>query len=387
MAVAVVLISLNMRAALTAVGPLVGRIQSDLQMGEAMAGILTTLPVLMYAVGAPCTKWLVRKVGAWTTMLAGLGLLSVGLIVRSLGEISALLAGVLMVGLGISAFNVLLPALIRACFPERIGLMTGFYSAGMSISAALGAGLSVTVAVQLGYGWPTGLGVWVVLAVVGILAWLFQKRAVPEELFTQPVKAVESGKKEQLPVIRSKKAWAVALFMGLQSMLFYVFVAWLSTILQAKGMSEVSSGYMSSVFQLVTIPASFLMPILMSKFTNQSRFAQVVSGSYVVALLLLIFCQSFWAVAAATVLCAMCSGSVVSLAMAFISRRASTADRAMQLSAMAQGIGYTIAAVGPYVLGKFFEIYGSWEIASIGLVVIAVGLFAVSAPAARDDKI
>jgi len=383
--VAVIIISLNLRAALTAVGPLVGRIQADLQIGEAMAGILTTLPVLMYAVGAPCAKWIVKKLGAWTTMLAGLALLCVGLVVRSLGAAGALLGGVILVGLGISALNVLLPALIRVCFPERIGLMTGLYSTGMSISAALGAGLSIPIAVQLGLGWPFALRMWVVLAAAALLVWLLQRETVPTSLFAQPEKSAEDEK--LTPLLRSGKAWAVALFMGLQSMLFYVFVAWLSTILQAKGLSEAGAGYISSVFQLVTIPASFLVPILASRSRNQSRFAQIISGGYVVALLLLLVGRGFPMIVLAVILCALCSGSVVSLAMAFISRRASTPARAIQLSAMAQGIGYAIASVGPYLLGKFFEIYGSWQIASIGLLVIAGCLFVVSGPAASEEKI
>lgn len=385
LAAAVIIISLNLRAALTAVGPLVGRIQADLQIGEATAGILTTLPVLMYAVGAPCTRWIVKKLGAWNTMLAGLALLCVGLVVRSLGAAGALLGGVILVGLGISALNVLLPALIRVCFPEQIGLMTGFYSTGMSISAALGAGLSIPIAVQMGLGWPFALRIWVVLAVAALLVWLLQRGAVPTSLFSQPEKSAEDEK--LTPLLRSGKAWAVALFMGLQSMLFYVFVAWLSTILQAKGLSEVGAGYLSSVFQLVTIPASFLVPILASRSRNQSRFAQIISGGYVVALVLLCVGRGLPLIILAVALCALCSGSVVSLAMAFISRRASTPGRSIQLSAMAQGIGYAIASVGPYLLGKFFEVYGSWQIASVGLLVIAGCLFLVSGPAASEEKI
>lgn len=385
LAAAVVIISLNLRAALTAVGPLVGRIQADLQIGEATAGILTTLPVLMYAVGAPCTRWIVKKLGAWTTMLAGLALLCIGLVVRSLGAAGALLGGVILVGLGISALNVLLPALIRVCFPEKIGLMTGLYSTGMSVSAALGAGLSIPIAVQLGFGWPAALGIWVILAGAALLVWLLQRGAVPASLFSPPEEPAEDEK--LTPILRSGKAWAVALFMGLQSMLFYVFVAWLSTILQAKGLSEAGAGYLSSVFQLVTIPASFLVPILASRSRKQSRFAQLISGGYVAALVLLLAGRGVPLIVLAVVLCALCSGSVVSLAMAFISRRASTPARAIQLSAMAQGIGYAIASVGPYLLGKFFEVYGSWQTASAGLLIIAGCLFAVSGPAASEEKI
>lgn len=385
LAAAVVVISLNLRAALTAVGPLVGRIQADLQIGEATAGVLTTLPVLMYAVGAPCTRWIVQKLGAWNTMLAGLALLCVGLVVRSLGAAGSLLGGVVLVGLGISALNVLLPALIRVCFPEKIGLMTGLYSTGMSVSAALGAGLSIPIAVQLGLGWPAALGVWVILAGAALLVWLPQRGAVPGTLFSPPAKTEEN--ENPTPILRSGKAWAVALFMGLQSMLFYVFVAWLSTILQAKGLSEAGAGYLSSVFQLVTIPASFLVPVLASGIRNQSRFARVIAGGYVGALALLLVGRGMPLVVLAVVLCALCSGSVVSLAMAFISRRASTPARAIQLSAMAQGIGYAIASAGPYLLGKFFEVYGSWQTASAGLLIIAGCLFAVSGPAASEEKI
>lgn len=372
-----------MRAAITVVGPLTSRIQSTAGLGEAMAGILTTIPLLMYAAGAAVVRKCANKYGPWETMLGGLVVLSVGLVVRSLGTVAGLLIGAVLVGLGISGLNILLPALIKACYPNSIGAMTGAYSLGMSVSAALGAAAAVPLAVKAGYGgWPFALRVWVVISVITAIAWATQKNALPDSLFGNPSAAVGTTS-----IYKSKKAWAVALFMGLQSMLFYVFVAWLSPIVMARGFNEATAGFMSSLFQVVTIPASFITPILAGKIRNSIRFSQFICGIYIAALLLLNLGRSFPIMVIAIVLCSYCSGSVVSLAFSFISRSAATASSAIQLSSMAQCIGYIIAAVGPFLLGRFFEIYGSWQIAFFAILIIAVCLFAVSGPAAGNEKV
>lgn len=381
LSVCVIIIALNMRAALTAVGPLVSLIQEELSLNAALAGILTTLPLLMFAAGAPCAQALARKVGAWTTMLFGLSLLSAGLVIRSSGGVVTLLLGVLVVGFGISMLNVLLPALIRALFPQHIGVMTSAYSTGMSIFAALGAALSVPLALQMQLGWRVALGVWLILSLSTLVVWLFQKKRVPVALFAEPTKEKTDS------LFRSRDAWCLAMFMGLQSMLYYVFVAWLPTILQAKGLDLVTAGYLSSLFQMISIPSTFVIPILASRSRNRGRFVQMVSGSYVLALLILWLSRSLPVIGLGIVVCGICSGAAVSLAMSLISRRAANSARSIRLSAMVQGLGYVIASIGPYLLGKIFDASGSWQIASVSLMVIAMLLFAFSYEAGKESLI
>ncbi len=242
--IAIVLIACNLRAAITGVGSLVGMIQRDLSLSSTVSGLITTIPLLAFAAVSPLASGLAQKRGLGKTLFAGFVVLAAGILVRSYLGTAGLFLGTVLVGGGIAVGNVLIPALIKGRFPQRVGSLTSLYTTAMAVFSGVAAGVSVPLANQVG--WRNTLAIWVVLAVLALIVWFPQRGVVLEH------KAQQGQHK---PLLKSGTAWWVSVYMGVQSLLFYSFVAWLPTILQAKGLSAETAGYFFSVYQLPVAPA------------------------------------------------------------------------------------------------------------------------------------
>ena len=263
--VGIVFIATNMRAPLTSVGPLVGIIRDDLQMSNTLAGMMTTLPLLAFAFFSPFVPKLSKRFGVELLILASIILLTIGIVLRSLSGIATLYIGIAVLGLAISICNVLLPSLIKREFPERIGVMTGVYSISMNIFGATASGISVPLAIGAGLGWQNALGIWAILSFVSFLVWAPQMRRRPGKATA----IQQQTEKHRVNLWRSSLAWQVTLFMGLQSMVFYVLIAWLPEILKHQGVAANQAGWMLSVMQLALLPITFIVPIIAGRMTNQ----------------------------------------------------------------------------------------------------------------------
>src|SRR5690625_1244980 len=153
----IVIAAINLRPAITSVGPLIGTIRDDLGLSNWSAGILTSLPLIAFAVLAPIVPKLGNRYTNNIIMLAGLIILFIGISIRSLSFVFFLFLGTLFAGLGIAICNVLLPAVIKDKFPAKVGLMTSIYSTTMGIFAATASGVSVPIASEAGFGWQGAL--------------------------------------------------------------------------------------------------------------------------------------------------------------------------------------------------------------------------------------
>src|SRR5215211_7171349 len=235
--VSIVLLAANLRSALTSVAPLIGQIRTDTGISSGVAGLLTTLPLLAFGVLSPVAPRLARRIGMERMLLASLLLLAVGILLRSAGAVAVLFLGTAVLGAAIVVGNVLLPALVKREFPERVGLMTSVYLTALGISGALAAGVSVPVAQLSGMGWRGSLALWALPAFLAAVAWVPQLRSrdQPENTSAQSSLGVSD-------LWRSALAWQVTLFMGLQSLTYYVTLTWLPEILQEDGISAARAG-------------------------------------------------------------------------------------------------------------------------------------------------
>jgi CP family cyanate transporter-like MFS transporter len=233
-----VLLAANLRPALTSVAPLIGQIRSNTEISNGVAGLLTTLPLLAFGVLSPVAPRLARWFGMERMLLVSMLVLAVGILLRSAGEVAALFVGTAILGAAIAVGNVLLPSLVKREFPERVGLMTSIYSAALGFSAAIAAGASFPIAQQTGIGWQASLALWALLALVAAAAWLPQIRSA------RPASASAETSQGVSGLWRSPLAWQVTLFMGLQSLAYYVVLTWLPEILQevVGGMSASLAG-------------------------------------------------------------------------------------------------------------------------------------------------
>lgn len=283
--IGIIFIAANLRAPLTSVGPIVGFIRDDLHISNTLAGMITTLPLLSFALFSQIVPKLARKFGVEMMILMSIIFLTLGIILRLLSGVAALYIGTAVLGLAISISNVLLPSLIKQEFPTRIGLMTGVYSISMNLLAAIASGLSVPIAIGLGIGWQGGLGIWGILSFVSILFWLPQIKHLNKETAAVRNKVVDS----QVNLWRSPLAWQVTLFMGLQSMVFYILIAWLPEILQQQGISSDQSGWLLSVMQLALLPFTFIVPIIAGRMKSQRSLVTIMSALLLAGTLGLIY--------------------------------------------------------------------------------------------------
>lgn len=377
----IIFIAMNMRAPLTSVGPLIGTIRDDLAISNTLAGLITTLPLLSFALLSPIAPKLARRFSTPIVLFGSLLLLIIGMTLRSLSGIGLLLIGTVILGLGISMCNVLMPSLIKESYPLKIGIMIGIYSVAMNLSGAIASGISVPLANQVSLGWKGSLGIWILLGLVALFVWIPQ-------LYRQSDQSVKTSafSEKQTNIWKSALAWQVTLFMGLQSMLFYVVVSWLPDILKFQGMSSDSAGWTLSIMQMALLPVTFIMPILAGRMKNQIFLVILTALFFIVGVGGLLSGNEsliiLWAI-----LIGIGCGSAFSLAMMMFGLRTRNARDAAELSGMAQSIGYLLAAVGPTLFGYLHDATNGWKVPLIALLVMTVLLLIFGLAASRDRLI
>ena len=375
--VGIVLLALNLRACITAVGPLVGEIRAGTGLSNTLIGLMTALPLLAFAAFSPLAPRLGRRWGMELILLVSLLVLTAGIALRSVPLVSMLFLGTALLGAAIALGNVLLPALIKRDFPAHIGLMTGLYSMLIGAGGALADGVSIPLAQGAGLGWRGSLFFWTLPAALTALLWLPLLRFRSRTTVSQARISAPRG------LWRSPLAWQVTLFMGLQSLTFYIAIAWFPVILQNEGLSATSAGWMLSLVQFVGVAGSFLTPLLAARMRGQRSLVAVniLLGllSYVGILsdtphLILLWC----------ICLGLAQGAYLSLALMFFILRTPDTRAASELSGMAQSIGYLLAAFGPLLFGWLHDLTQAWTIPLLALMLITLALFAVGMGAGRD---
>lgn len=356
--IGILLIGANLRVPLTSVGALIPFIREDLAISNTLAGAITTLPLLAFALLSPFAPRLARYFGIERTLGIALALLLLGIILRSAAGISLLFAGTLFIGLAIAVGNVLIPAVVKLRFPLRVGLITGFYAVAMNVFGALGSGISVPIA-NTGLGWKGALAIWGLLTLFTLLIWL-------PHTSSASTASVESPNQTN-NLWRSRLAWQVTLFMGCQSLIYYTLITWLPDIFGAKGYSENTAGWLVFLMQLALIPVTFLVPLLAEKFTQQVGMALAVASGFITGLIGLLLPASVfdfvW-----VILLGAAGGGAFGLSMMFFTLRTQSPRQAAELSGMAQSAGYLFAATGPVLVGALQDISGNW-LAPISLLL------------------
>jgi CP family cyanate transporter-like MFS transporter len=379
--VAIVLLAANLRPALTSVAPLIGQIRTDTGISNGVAGLLTGLPLLAFAVLSPIAPRLARRFGMERVLLASLLVLAVGILLRSAGVVATLFLGTAILGAAIAVGNVLLPSLVKREFPERTGLMTSTYTTALAVSAAIAAGASFPVAYQVDIGWRGSLALWALLALVAAVAWFPQIRSA------DPANASTETSHGVTGLWSSVLAWQVTLFMGLQSLGYYVVLTWLPEILQEEvGVSAAQAGWMLALAQVVVIPAMFIAPVLADRRPSQYSVVVVavtLTGAGILGLLV----AADTATVLWIVLLGLGQGACFSLALTFFALRAPDSEHAAALSGMAQSVGYLLAAGGPFLFGLLRDATHAWTAPLTLLVAVTVCLLITGLGAARDAHV
>jgi CP family cyanate transporter-like MFS transporter len=369
--VAVVLTALNLRPAITSVGPLLPEMRGALGASDTWAGVLTTLPGLCFAAAGLAAPWLSRRIGLARTVSAALLTLVAGLLIRVCDGALVVLGGTLIATAGIALINVLIPVIIRGSFPAQVGLMTGIYTAALQGGGALGSAVTPMLDDALG-GWRSALGAWSALALLALAAWVVGARGFDRPGTTAPAAATKGRS-----LLRSKLAWTVTLFFGTQSFLAYVVLGWLPEVLIDNGISETRAGLLLGLISLIAVPISLVVSPLAARRGSQSGWIVGLGTLGMTGMVGLLI-----APAAAPLLWSVLVGlgmSVFSLALTVIALRARDTQDTVSLSGMAQGFGYLLAGVGPFMFGLLHHASGGWTVP--WLMMLAVYLVQTSAGA------
>ncbi|MCX5443860.1 MFS transporter [Streptomyces sp. NBC_00063] len=370
----------NLRATLTGVGTLLPAIEQDTGLSASAGGVLSTLPLLMFAVTSPFVGRTSHRVGTTRLLAASLAVLAAGTVIRSLPSIACLFVGTVILSGAIAVGNVLLPTVIRTHVPgPKVHTVSALYVTAMGLVAALSSGISVPLAETLPGTWHSALAWGVVVALAALAVWLPRLRGA------RPDGSVQSDGTHARTPWRSWLAWQVSFFMGLQSLAFYTAVAWLPSILSKQGMSTTAAGWMLFYYQLVALITSMLLPLI-TRGRHDQRFA-AAAGSAIIAggFAILLFLPAL-AVVACTLL-GLGAGACLVLALSFQSQRATGPSETTALAGMAQSIGYLVAATGPLLLGVLHDTTNSWTGALILLIVLSLVMAATGYGAGRDRHV
>ncbi|MCV7226953.1 CynX/NimT family MFS transporter [Mycolicibacterium komossense] len=371
----VVAISLNQRPALVAVGPLTPQLRADTGLGATAVSVLTTLPLLCFGVFALAAPVAGRRWGIDRTLTGALIILLAGIGLRMLPSVPALFVGSAVAGIGIAVSNVLLPSLIKRDYPLRTGPMMGLYSLCLNGGAALAAAGTVPFGSALSLNWRVTLGAWGLMTLVALALWLPRICTAGHRQISAPV--------TRLPVWRSKLAWAVSLFMALQSLVYYALIAWLPTLLTDAGLSQSRAGLTASIMSIAGTASSLLIPIFATRSTNQRVFVGVSVLGFLFGLIGLLLAPNgapvLW-----VILLGIGQGAGIGLALTLFVLRTQSASAAADLSGMAQTIGYLIAAAGPLLAGALHDLTDSWSATILALTLALAALLATGWIAAAN---
>lgn len=378
MAAAVVAVALNQRPAVVAVAPLLEELRADTGLSSALAGLLTTLPVLAFGAFAPVAPRLAKRIGLEAAVTASLLLLAAGMALRLLPPVALLYAGSLLAGAAIALANVLLPAFIKR-ETTRPGVVLGLYTAALNVGAALGAAATVPLAVALDLEWRTALAAWLLLALGALVLWL-------------PAAAGTGRRRREVDTVADGRSWALlrqplarqaTMFLGMQSVAFFGIAPWLPSLLADAGVPVEEGGLLLGLSSVAGAVGSLVAPAQAGRMRNQRALVVLLAAGHLVGLAGLLL-----APASGTLvwMCLFggCQGAGFAVALTLIVLRSPTPLTAARLGGVAQCLGYITASAAPPVVGALHDVTGGWSWPLGLMIVLLVPMTWAGWGAARD---
>ncbi|MES2536053.1 MAG: MFS transporter [Pseudomonadota bacterium] len=376
--VALLLVGVNLRPAITSVGLVLDGIRSSTGMSAASAGVLISLPVICFGIFSPLAPRLIRwRAPEQVIMLALLGL-AAGIGGRVFFGVPGLFAGTLLVSACISVIMVLVPGIIKNEFPARAGFLMGMYSMALNAGVALGSGVSVPIQTLAGGDWRMALLFWSLPVLVAILVWMpFMRRRSPQP---RQQRAPLNGLRG------SVLAWQVTGYFSFQSALAFCVFGWLPTILIDRGLSPLQAGYVLSVSVLMQFVTGFGLTWMCRNKSDQRAAIVILMSLMLIGVGGCMFAPLGQVWIWASVL-GLGQGGAFSIAMILMVARAPNGVVAVSLSGMVQGVGYLIAGLGPLIAGVLHDFTHGWNAAAIFFGFLALAAIAAGLGAGRNLQI
>ncbi|AVH99867.1 MFS transporter [Streptomyces sp. WAC00288] len=386
--------ALNLRPAITSLGALLEEVSEGLHMSGSVAGVLTSVPPLCFAVFGITAPRLARRFGPAAVVCAGMAAIFAGLVLRPLaGGTAAFLAASALALMGIAVSNVLMPVIVKRYFPDRVGTMTGLYSMALALGTSVAAAATVPMTDALGGDWRLGLGVWAVLAALAVLPWLPLLRdrdggrvGSPRMDTGAPRTEAKAPAQAAAPrVTRSRTAWALGAFFGLQATGAYITMGWMPQIFRDAGVPASTAGVLLAVTMVMGVPLAFVIPRLATRMKTQGPIVVALAlcglGGYTGLFLAPAAGAWIWAVLLGVSNCAF------PLALTMIGLRSRTGAGVVRLSAFAQSVGYLISIPGPLLVGVLYQHSGGWGLPIALMGGLMVPQMIVGILAGRDRTV
>ena len=368
----IILLGMILRTPITSVGAIIGPLKNLLEINNTVAGLITTIPLIAFAIFSPFVAKISNKIGLEKTLYLAAIVTSIGLLLRFYINTSVFFVTTFIIGVGLTVGNVLLPGLAKKYFPENLGVMTGFYAVVMNVSASVAAGISYPILSSNigGEKFSTGLAVniWLIVSILNIVIYAIITKNSKSE-------CIEDKKSGGKGYLRSLKMWSVMLSMGLQSALFYCSVSWFAEIMISKGFTPSEAGLLLSISQFAQFPSTFLVPVLAEKIKNKLIIPIFITLGYVASLIGMVYIQGNFALMTIyIVLFALAGGGSFSYVMYLFSAKSKNEEEAADISGLAQAGGYWLAAIFPPLLGYVRDVL-NWDVAIYILIMTASLLF------------
>ncbi|MGW6156990.1 CynX/NimT family MFS transporter [Streptomyces sp. NPDC055144] len=383
MIVGIVLAALNLRPAITSLGALLEEVRDGLGMSGSVAGLLTSVPPLCFAIFGVMAPRLARRFGPGAVVCAGMAAIAAGLVIRPFtGSTVGFLVASGLALMGIAVSNVLMPVIVKRRFPDRVGSMTGLYSMALALGTSLAAAVTVPMTDALGGNWKTGLAVWAALAVAAVVPWVPLVRERGTEGGTA---AGASQQDDGLRITRSRTAWALAVFFGLQATAAYITMGWMAQIFRDAGVSAGTAGVLLAVTMAMGVPLAFVIPRLATRLPSQGPIVIALGVCGLAGYAGLYLAPSggawVWAILLGISNCAF------PLALTMVGMRARTGTGVAKLSAFAQSTGYLISIPGPLLVGVLYQHSGGWGVPIALMAALMVPQIVVGVIAGRNRTV
>ncbi|KRE10867.1 hypothetical protein ASE46_04665 [Bacillus sp. Root239] len=375
---ALILAAFNLRPGLTSVSPVLHGITKDLGMSSTLASLLTSIPLLCFGFCSLFAGRLANRYQPEKMITFAITCIGIATFLRAFTNSSIyLLITALLIGAGIGVVSPLLSGFIKSHFPDKAASMIGIYSTSMVVGASISIGLTTPLQHWFNNSWKNGLAFWSILALLAIPLWLMviKQSRIPVSNFSQKTKA-------SLP-LKNKKAWLLTSFVGIVTLLFYCFAAWLPAIVEEKGWTPAFGGLVGTIAMISQLPATLLLPSLLKVLPSRRFWITTFTLSIIIGLSLLCFTNVTPIVS--SICLGVGAGGLVSLTLLLPLDMASSPLEASTWSAMTQAIGYMIGAVGPFIIGFLHDYLGSFVptlylLIIIGFIAILLG-WKISKPA------
>ena len=371
----ILMLGVVLRMPFTTLPTMLTDIAQGLGVEVSSLGLLTSLPLLMFAIFSSFATGFAGKIGLERLFLVVLGLMVIGSGIRVF-NLPLLYLGTLLLGAAIAILNVLLPSLIQANQPQRIGSLTTLYVTAMGIATAVGSSIAVPITQALSW---QGL-VWVLTAICGLALLIWLPNVRYNHFLNNHPKSQSTGSS----LWKNRQVWALIIFGGLQSLLFYTCMTWLPTMASQAGLSGEEAGLLASIFSLISIPFSMVIPSLTTRLAAPHRrfMLGIVSLAGLLGIAMLLFTVknfAYWLTI--NLLIGTAVSALFPYMMVTFSMKTSSPEKTAQLSGLAQTGGYVLAAFGPTLFGYSLQVFHSWTPAILSLLgltlIMTIALFIV----------